>query len=221
MKNNLTKKLIWGGVGSLVLVLIVSLGFLVYGRIFSAKISIVVAPSIAKVKIGDREFSSSEEINIQPGEYAVSVSADGFETKTGQLVAKADETSNVHLYLVSSRSDTANWYDEHESDALIMGEIKSWERLKEIDALIEKEPVLGQLPLTVEYYTENHAEHVKYIISFELDDSSRGFYLIMKDYTGEGKEAALKKLSELGMDTKSLKLEYQDFTEDRLNYRAE
>ncbi len=221
MKNNLTKKLIWGGVGSLVLVLLISLGFLVYGRIFSAKVSIVVAPSIAKVKIGDREFSSSEEFNIQPGEYTVSVSADGFEARTGKLVAKADEISNVHLYLVPSSAETENWYNEHDSDALIMGEIKSWERLKEIDELVEKEPVLANLPLTVEYYTDDYAKYTKFIISFDLDDSSRGFYLIMKDYTGEGKQAALDKLAEIGMDTKDLKLEYQDFTEDRLNYRAE
>ena len=221
MKNNNTKKIIWGGVISLVLILLVSLGFLIYGRIFSAKISIVVAPSIAKVKIGDREFSASEEVVIQPGEYEVSVFADGFETKTGRLVTKADETANLHLYLESNSSATANWYNEHDGDALIMGEIKSAEKLKALDAFLEKEPVLKQLPLTVEYFSDDYSKYVKYVISYELDNSERGFYLIMKDYTGEKSEAAFSKLREMGLDLTGLKLEYQDFTQDRLNYRPE
>ena len=221
MKNNRTKKIIWSGIIILILILAISLGFLIYNRIFSAKVSILVAPSIAKVKIGEAEFSSSEEIKIQPGEYEVLIFAEGFKNKTGRLVAKADETANLHVYLESSSENTKNWYEEHDGDALIMGEIKSAERLDELNKFLEKEPVLKNLPLTVEYYADNYSKYVKYIISYELDNSERGFYLIMKDYTGEGSETAFLKLKEMGLDLTGLKLEYQDLAQERLNFRAE
>ena len=213
--------LIWWSVSVLIVILAVSLGFLIYGRIFSAKVNIMVVPSIAKVKIGDATFSSYEEIRIQPGEYEVTVTASGFSTKTGKLIAKADETSDLFLYLESNSPETENWYEENAGDALILGEIQSQETLKRINELMEKEPALAQLPLTVEYFSEDYSKYTKYILSYELDNSERGFVIIMKDYTGEGTDAAFTKLKEIGMDLTDVKVSYEDLTGDRLNFRAE
>ena len=205
----------------LVSVLAISLGFLVYGRIYSAGISIMVAPSIAKVRIGEMIFSASETTKIQPGEYAVEISADGFETKTGKLVAEADKNVELNLYLEPSSDVTANWYDEHASDALIVGEIKNKEILKETTKLYDKYPVLKQLPLTVEYFSDDYSKYTKYVISYEIDDSENGFHLIMKDYTGEGVGVAITKLAEMGMDVVGLGIDYEDLSQQDLNYRAE
>ena len=212
---------IYGGAGIVISILMVSLGFLIYGRIYSAGVTIMVAPSIAKVRIGEMNFSASETIKIQPGEYVVEISADGFETKTGKLVAEADKNVDLNLYLEPSSDATANWYDEHASDALIVGEIKNKEMLKETTKLYEKYPVLKQLPLTVEYFSDDYSKYVKYVISYEIDDSENGFHLIMKDYTGEGVGAAITKLGEMGMDTVGLEIEYEDLRQQDLNYRAE
>lgn len=104
---------------------------------------------------------------------------------------------------------------------VINGEIQNEEMVKKINALVEKEPVLKDLPMTVEYFSDDYSEYTKYIISYGLNDSERGFYLIVKDYTGEGMVAALGKLTEMGMDTIGLELKYEDLTGDALNYRAE
>lgn len=211
----------WGGGAFLILVLLVSLGFLIYGRIFSATLSIMVAPSIASVRVGDATFSVSGEYKMMPGEYNVEISAEGFETKTGKITLKADETSDVHLYLVSNDASTADWYETHAGDGLIVGGIQSAEMTSRVNKLLEKEPVLSKLPLTVEYYSDDFSEYTKYTISYALDDSKRGFYLIVKDYTGAGETSAISKLTEIGMDTAGVELKYENLSGDSLGGHAE
>lgn len=104
---------------------------------------------------------------------------------------------------------------------LVEGEIQNEETLKALNALIEKEPVLAQLPLTVEFYSDNYSQYAKYVLSYALNDSERGFYLIMKDYTGAGMVAGLSKLTEMGMDTIGLELQYENLEGESLSPRAE
>ena len=208
-------------VGALVLILAISLGFLIYGVIYSAKVNIMVAPYTAVVRIGDGEYPVSGEFAMQPGEYAVEVSADGFATKTGKLVLKDGETVDLDLYLESNTESTANWYEENEGDGLVVGEIQNAEEMKKVNVLLEKEPVLKQLPVTVEYYSDDYSEYTKYTISYAFDDSERGFHLIMKDYTGVGVIGLIKTLTEMGMDTVGLEVKYEDLSDEGLGVRAE
>ena len=106
-------------------------------------------------------------------------------------------------------------------DDTINGEIQNEEMVKKINALLEKEPVLKELPMTVEYYSNDQSEYTKYVISYALNESERGFYLIIKDYTGVGMVAALEKLTEKGMNTIGLELKYDDLTSETLNFKAE
>lgn len=103
---------------------------------------------------------------------------------------------------------------------LIEGEKQNEEVLKKVNALIEKEPVLSKLPLTVEYYSDDYSDYTKYVISYALNDSERGFYLIIKDYTGAGMVPALGKLTEMGMDTIGLELKYENLEDESLSPRA-
>ena len=198
----------------LVIILVVSLGFLIYGRIYSATISVMIAPSIAKVRVGEVILNSSSETKMQPGEYEVEISADGFSTKTGKITLISDQTINLDLYLSPNSEETMDWYDTHAGDAIVMGEIKNRETLKKMDELFEKEPVLAKLPLTVEYYTNDYSKYTKYILSYVLDDSERGFYLIMKDYTNEGKDAGINRLTEMGMNFEGIEIKYENLGND-------
>ena len=199
---------------TLVIILAVSLGFLIYGRIYSATISVMVAPSIAKVRVGEMILSSSGETKMQPGEYEVEVWADGFSTKTGRITLIGDRTINLDLYLSSNSEETADWYETHTGDAMVMGEIKNRETLKKVDELLKKEPVLAKLPLTVEYYANDYSKYTKYILSYVLDNSERGFYLIMKDYTNEGKDVGINKLTEMGMNLEGIEIKYENLGND-------
>ncbi|MBR3252708.1 carboxypeptidase regulatory-like domain-containing protein [Candidatus Saccharibacteria bacterium] len=215
------KVLIGVSISAFVLILAISLGFLIYGAIYSAKVNIMVAPSTAVVRIGDGEYPVSGEFAMQPGEYAVEVSAEGFATKTGKLVLKDGETVGLNLYLESNNESTKNWYEENAGDALIVGEIQNAEEMKKVNVLLEKEPVLKQLPVTVEYYSDDYSEYTKYTISYVFDDSERGFYLVMKDYTGAKVGALIRTLGEMGMDTVGLEVKYEDLSSEGLGARAE
>ena len=106
-------------------------------------------------------------------------------------------------------------------DATIKGEMQNEEMIKKINALTEKEPAIAELPLTVEYFSEDYSDYIKYVIGYELDGSERGFFLIVKDYTGVGVDIVLKKLVEIGIDTAGLEIKYEDLTTDALNFRAD
>lgn len=224
MKDNYKRNrvILFGGIGGfLIAILAVSLGFLIYGRIYSATLLVNVAPYTATVKVGENIFEASGEYKMMPGEYDVEISADGFTKKTGKVNLVADETTDLFVYLTSNSSETADWYETHAEDALIVGEIQNLETLKAVNALLEKEPVLKDLPVTVEYYSDNYSKYTKFTVSYVLDDSDRGFYLVMKDYTGAGIIGAMTKLKEMGMDLVGLELKYEDLTGDSLSGHAE
>lgn len=107
-------------------------------------------------------------------------------------------------------------------EGLVVGEIQNAETLAKVKEVLSREPVLKELPLTVEFYADDLSSYTKYTISYVFDfREERGFYLIMKDYTGAGMGAALRKLAEMGMETVGLKLEYEDLTGDSLSPKAE
>ncbi|MBR3169601.1 hypothetical protein IKF23_04190 [Candidatus Saccharibacteria bacterium] len=106
------------------------------------------------------------------------------------------------------------------SDELITGEIKNREMLQKINNLFEKEPALKDLPTVVEYFSDDYSDYTKYILTYVFDDSERGFYIIMKDYTGEGADVGINKLKEIGIDVSGLRFEYENLIDNNLNYRA-
>lgn len=106
-------------------------------------------------------------------------------------------------------------------DAVFKGETLNWETVQKIQKLVDENPALSELPLTVEYYSDDFSEYTKYILTYELDNSERGFVILMKDYTGVGTDAGFDKLREMGLDLNGVKMVYENLTEDTLNYRAD
>jgi len=193
------KKIIVAGVVALVLIIGISIYFIVWNMLNSVTVNITVTPSIAKVMIGEREFGTLGDYKIMPGEYEVVVSAEGFVTKTGKLVAVADETVNVSMYLEPTE-ENKDWYLNHPEDALIMGDIKSDYTARDLAKLREEKPILKQLPIEINYYTANYAKRVHYVISYVLVENNTDFIITVTDYTGGNYEDALAKLVARGVD---------------------
>lgn len=104
---------------------------------------------------------------------------------------------------------------------LILGEELNAETLEKLNKLLEKEPVLSELPLTVEFYSDDYSSYTKYVLSYGLLDSERGFYIVMKDYTEAGMFAGIAKLTEMGMDTVGVEFRYENLASESLSPRAE
>ena len=196
-----------------VLVVSVSAFFIIWNSLHSAVVSVTVAPSIAKVFIGDTTYDSVGTYKVIPGEYDVLVEADGFLPKTGKLVAVANETVNILLYLEPTE-DNNSWYSEHPVDALIVGEAKNNQLNENLEQLMEDAPILRQLPINIDYFTKNYAKRIKYTISYVLVDSISGFKITITDETGGNYEDALEKLRARGVNPEEYEIEYNDVSVD-------
>ncbi len=203
----------WGMIVGLLLIVGISVFFIVKDRIYSARVDILVTPSIAKVKIDDHEYSTMGEYKIKPGEYEVEVSADGFVSKKEKIVAIKDEITNVQVFLDPVESN-ADWYNEHPGDGLILGEIQSNIAAQAVQALKEKNPILNELPLEIDYYTPNLAGRVHYTISYQLNDENNGFSVLVIDYSGGNYDNAILRLENLGFDMSRYEIEYIDESEE-------
>ena len=99
---NNKKKLIIIAVAALVLALIAFAITLIIGNINSknkTELTVLVAPESAKILIDGKEYKNGT-FDFSPGTYSVSLSADGFESKTVELVAKPGEIALLYDYLL-------------------------------------------------------------------------------------------------------------------------
>ena len=216
MNESLRKNRKWlviGGVVILLAILGTSLYFLIMDAINSATVSVTVAPSIAKVRIGDKDYAAIGTYKMKPGEYEVVVSAEGFETKTGTLTAVENETTNIMLFL---ETDDMNWYNNHPEDALIMGEVQNARTVELLKEMGEKYPILNKLPISRDYFLPNYSGKVKYTISYEMVDNANGFSIIITDYMGGAEDAAMKELMSLDDNVSGYDVKYNDISSEWL-----
>ena len=99
---NNKKKLIIIAVAAVALALIAFAITLIIRNINSnakTELTVLVAPESAKVEINGKEYKNGT-FDFAPGTYSVSLSADGFESKTVELVAKPGEIALLYEYLL-------------------------------------------------------------------------------------------------------------------------
>lgn len=186
----------------------------------SAMVSVLITPSIAKVEIGNKVVKPIGEFRIRPGEYEVVVSADGFETKNTTLVAKENETVKLELFL-EPLAENSNWYNTHDGDSLILGEINNNLTLAALDELMAANPILNELPIEIDYFTSDYSRRIHYTISYLLNDDNTNFSIIIKDYSGGNYDDAILRLKNNGADVEQLVIKYEDLSNDWLGGRAE
>ena len=108
---------------------------------------------------------------------------------------------------------------EEAGEELAKGEAAARERLATVEGILERNAWLMNLPRTVEYYTEGYAEYVKYVISYEFDESEAGFHVLVEDYTGGNLEAAQGWVSEQEVadgGATHVEVVYEDLTGEKL-----
>lgn len=196
---------------ALILILAISLTHLIIDRVNSATVNIVVAPSIAKVRIGDREYEADGSYKLPPGEYEVFVTAEGFVSKTLYLNLPEDAESDLKLYL-EPEDDGNDWYEQHPLDALIVGEVKRDKAIEKVNQLIDANPILKLLPLEIDYFKKGYTERVKYTISYRITEDNTSFVITITDETGGNYADALAKLKSRGADPDKYLIEYADIS---------
>ena len=199
--------------GVIVVVLIIGAFIfkVVWEGIYSAKINVRLAPSIAKLVIDDKEYSFGEH-RIKPGTYEVKAVAEGFISKTGKLVAVADETTDILLYLEPTE-DNANWYAEHPMEATALGDIKNDYAHTVMEKFIAENPKLKTLPIEIDYFTSDRSKRVKYSVFYQLNEDFSNYSFVITDYTGGNYDDAIEKLKARGLELDGHEIEYVDESE--------
>lgn len=152
------RQLLVGVIAVIAVILAVSAFFIIRAKIYSATLNVVVSPSTAKIKIGDKEYNTSVgEIKLKPGEYEVEVFADGFVTKKGKMTLVEDGTFNFALYL-DPTDDNADWYEDHPWDATARGDIINNTEIQNYYDLKEVEPILDYVPYNAYNYSIGYEE---------------------------------------------------------------
>ena len=144
-------------IGATIAILLITLGIFIYTRIFSAKLSLVIAPESATVTLNGKPISAGKyEKRVTPGEYTISVEKSGFSSQSRTVKVSADETVEVLIALESNTSETANWYREHEKDAELQQEVYDKTYNQDASAYEEKYPIVADLPSTGRDWSLNY-----------------------------------------------------------------
>lgn len=79
----------------------------------TATIEVIVAPSDAKILIGDKRYKNGTH-KIKPGDYSVAVTRDDFSPYASEFTIGDGETKKILVCLNELNGNT--WYDEHKED---------------------------------------------------------------------------------------------------------
>lgn len=195
---------------ALVLVLIIGAAIYhaIWNGIYSATMNIMVAPSIAKVKVDGREYGTMEEFRVKPGEYTAEIYAEGFITKNVTVTAEAGETTNIFEYLEPAEGNE-NWYAEHGEDGAMIGDIMYLQFGEANEKLAEKNPIMKVLPVKVEYFTANYSKYIKYDLNYEVGKDEK-LTILINDFSGGNKDLAMEKLKSFGYDLSKYEIKYNN-----------
>ncbi len=107
---------------SLMIMIIIG-GVLLFNNIMrkSAQFRLFVAPSNAKISIGNEDYSNGMLVASTPGVHTATISADGFKAKTVNLTLSENQTSHFYEYLIPDDSDLTV-YEESYDDLYLLRE---------------------------------------------------------------------------------------------------
>ena len=115
-------------------------------------IEIIVAPKSSSIKINDKKGRHGLNY-LQPGEYTVDISKDGFETQTKVVNLEQDGKERINLFLIPNREDTMNWYSDNPDDAKLTENINSLIYIEETNRYREENPIIDILPVYEDNFT--------------------------------------------------------------------
>lgn len=112
-------------------------------------VSINVAPTEATVTIDGREYHNGT-YEIKPGQYQVSISADGFDPKIVNLDIKPHQTTPLSTYLVNKKEGLA-YFEKSAADLQVLNSITDQEIQDFMQQYRKKISIKDQLPISVRY----------------------------------------------------------------------
>jgi hypothetical protein len=184
----------------LFLVLPIALG--VYNSRFSASVKLIVAPSDAKIKIGEKVARPGDTVRLEPGDYTVIITRTGFFSYAEEVTLAEGDEKAVFTALESSDESTANWYLEHPEDDSIAAGVVSEKVNQESEEYVKKYPIASALPIFEDFY------RIDYGLCKATDDE---FCIFITALAGARSTAANRLMGLSGYDPAEYHIEYQQY----------
>lgn len=175
----------------------------------SSTLHSIIAPSFATLTINDKTYHPNRDIQLEPGNIEVTISADGFQSKTFQLELSANSTTNLYEYLTPNDGDIS-WYYQNDKENELFNQVT--DALSDQQAAIyrEKYPITALLPISVVELNKDTYTMKEYRIDVgEFSNCKTDFCLKITDMTGGNQEAAYNKLRENGYNPADYEIIYE------------
>ncbi len=180
----------------------VSVGIMIWNKIFSATIDFLVAPSDSKILMNGEQVTNGER-KIRPGEYDIEISREGFDAETQHVAVKEGETKVVYVVLNPNDPSTMDWYETHEEDATIADGVVGLEFAEAALEMTEEYDILEDLPV----YKYN------YILGYgTCEDSGGPDFCVVVDADFGYRDEAVKYLQNTGKEISKYYVEFVDFS---------
>lgn len=127
------------------------LGVMIYRVVFSASLTLIVAPHDSQIYLNDKEVKNNETMRVRPGEYAIRVEREGFDSEERQIEVRGSDETRLMFALLPSDGDYS-WYIENSDDGLILDSVMSAKSTERDEQIGEQFPVLSALPYRTNFY---------------------------------------------------------------------
>lgn len=176
----------------------------------TATLDITIAPSFAKVEIGNKTYKTKGVERLEPGHYSVKVSADGFTSQETTIDLTGGETTKLLLYLIPA-DGSMEWYRNHPDEMMILDTIGDAEAAQTAADYHDKYPISKDLPIIVVEVDKTTYAWTEYRIdggTFE-ECQNKDFCLKITDSTGGNKDAAYAKIRASGYNPDDYEIIYE------------
>ena len=168
------------------------------------EVEILVAPASATVEIDGKKYENGT-YKLKTGEHQVHIEKENFTTK--DYTFTIESTTKLYDFL-EQKDGSFSWYLDHESDALLLTQIGSYNASIEAEKFTTTYSVISKLPIIYANYDENYNYTEYRIDGGKFSDCKTDFCLKVTDTTGGNLEAAKEKLKEQGITPEDYELLY-------------
>lgn len=195
--------LLIGAVLALAIILII----VTVRRLNSASLRIVTAPSSAEVVVDGTVYTNGFYDGLSVGQKHVEVRAEGFETESFDMEFAADDTTKIYLCLKTD-DEALTKTDDYINNCDL---VKEYHGEQETLDFYKKYPIHQDIPIVVEWYSDDYTVHVSYRIDLgEYKNCQSEYCLKITDLSGGNRDRAIQEIRNRGYNPDDYEILYED-----------
>lgn len=189
-------------------IIVLLLGFGAYSIYLSIQragklpVELIIVPGDAKVEMNGQTVGTSG-LYVTPGDYVFSASKEGFKNMDAHVHIAEGLPNTVTLPLEPESAEAKKWAEQNQNQYNTLEGAAGKAANKQGEAVSEKNPVIQVLPYKNFLYTIGYKN--------DLSDPTGKSIIVTVDAITGYRNAAIRKLRELGHDPTQLKIEFTKY----------